>query len=153
MGDEPVDIHKPFTVEENIRQLNAIDQSIVQLMNHTANALNAVSMPHAASEVDVASQKQGLQDATDAFLDALNSVEVRMKRQIMALEEAGIVNLKPAAKGTKVSLKPDGMGNVGKLDIGWLNSRGNKVEREMEAELWSKAKDYLEKESETLKKA
>ncbi|KAK6723501.1 hypothetical protein SNK04_002348 [Fusarium graminearum] len=36
---------EPFTVEENIQQLNAVDQQIVQLMKHTATALNALTIP------------------------------------------------------------------------------------------------------------
>ena len=160
-GDD--DIHKPFTVEENIRQLNDIDKCIAQLMDHTATALNAVSIPASSpsaadqpggprTEPNPASQKEALHTATDSFLDTLHKVDVQMKRQIMALEEAGIVNLAAAPKQEpgstvgKTSLKPNGMGSVGNLDVGWLNSRGSKVEREMEAELWSKAKEFLEKE-------
>ena len=32
---------------------------------------------------------------------------------------------------------------LGSLDIGWLNSRNDKVGREMELELWSKAQDLM----------
>jgi Mediator complex protein len=35
-------------------------------------------------------------------------------------------------------------GGMGKLDIGWLNSRSGRVERDMEAELWEKARTFLE---------
>jgi len=37
-------------------------------------------------------------------------------------------------------------GGMGKLDIGWLNSRSGRVERDMEGELWEKAKKFLEGE-------
>lgn len=30
------------------------------------------------------------------------------------------------------------------LDVGWLNSRSGKVGRDMEAELWAKARGFLE---------
>jgi hypothetical protein len=33
---------------------------------------------------------------------------------------------------------------LGNLDIGWLNSRSGRVERDMEAELWEKARTFLE---------
>ncbi|KAF4121855.1 Mediator complex protein [Geosmithia morbida] len=173
MGDVDDNTHQPFTVEENIRQLSEIDRSTVQLMSHTATALDAVSMGSLAgggggdggSAASAAAQKEALHSATDSFLHTLHSVDVRMKRQIMALEEAGIVKLggtsrqepHAAAAGTgtgtgtgtisgKTSLRPDGMGNVGGLDIGWLNSQGSKVEREMEAELWDKARAFLERQ-------
>ena len=84
----------------------------------------------------------------DAFLSTLHRVDVRLKRQIMALEEAGIISLggskdtkQPGAGGT---IEPNGVGNIGNLDVGWLNSRSNKVERDMEAELWTKARAHLE---------
>ncbi|KAJ3457611.1 hypothetical protein MRS44_014752 [Fusarium solani] len=126
---------KPFTVEENIKQLNAIDQSAVQLMSHTATALNALTTP---------SSGDGAPN-TDPSGEA-------MKRQIFALEEAGIVNLANPQRQEpngppKASLKPNGTGAVGNLDVGWLNSRGTRVERDMESELWARAKEVLQKEA------
>ncbi|KAM5356501.1 hypothetical protein ACJ41O_003147 [Fusarium nematophilum] len=167
MGDaDESRIHEPFTVEENIRQLNAIDKSVVQLMSHTATALNSLTTPSSSTgggtnpdpsveaakpSLDTPSQKDAFRSATDSFLTTLHSIDVRMKRQILALEEAGIVNLSNPQRQepngpVKPSLKPNGIGAVGNLDVGWLNSRGTRVERDMEAELWSKAKDVLQKE-------
>lgn len=168
MEDKP-GIHEPFTVEENIHQLNAIDKTIVQLMQHTGTALNALAIPSASassaalrgpssssdpkSQLDPPAQKDAFHAATNSFLDALHSVDVRMKRQIMALEEAGIISLAPPPKDPRTgvskstSMKPNGMGAVGTLDVGWLNSRGNRVEKDMEAEIWGKARELLEKGS------
>ncbi|KAJ6442191.1 mediator complex, subunit Med11 [Purpureocillium lavendulum] len=151
------DQSQPFTVEENIQQLNAIDKSIVQLMNHAATALGALTTPTAEGSVKPAlnppAQKEAFRSATDAFLTTLHSVDVRMKRQVLALEEAGIVRLSAAASASqdpkatsKASLKPNGVGSVGNLDVGWLNSRGTRVERDMEAELWRDAREFLEKQ-------
>lgn len=39
-----------------------------------------------------------------------------------------------------------GEGGMGRLDIGVLNSRGNKVERGMEGELWERGRRFLEAE-------
>ncbi len=48
----------------------------------------------------------------------------------------------------KPALDPDSVvvdvGSMGKLDIGWLNSRSGRVGRDMEAELWEKARVFLE---------
>lgn len=108
--------------------------------------------------------------AMNAFMKALHSVDVRLKRQIWGLEEAGIITLKgtdrreqgaevggPAGAGgapgssaagaglpAKGSLEPNGVGKMGTLDVGWLNSRSNKVERVMESELWVGARRHLE---------
>ena len=169
-------IHEPFTIEENIQQLNAIDNSVVQLMNHTATALKALTVSTSSSAssapappatdpaapvdkppLDAAAQKQAFRDATNSFLDTLHSVDVRLKRQILALEEAGIVNLSnvprqdPQGGPAKVSLRPNGVGAVGNLDVGFLNSRGARVERDMESEVWGKAREFLEKEGENVK--
>ncbi|KAK5995944.1 hypothetical protein PT974_04363 [Cladobotryum mycophilum] len=155
MGDDNAQIHEPFTIEENIHQLNAIDKSMVQLMQHAATALNALTTPASSEDtnpsVNPETQKEAFRSATDTFLNTLHSIDVRMKRQILALEEAGIVNLTNVPRqdkgGTsKASLKPNGLGSVGNLDVGWLNSRGTKVERDMELELWGRARELLEKE-------
>lgn len=46
------------------------------------------------------------------------------------------------------SVYPTGSGTIGaRLDVGWLNARGGKVEREMEAELWARARAFLEREA------
>lgn len=158
--------HQPFTAEENIDRLNAIGRSIAQLMNHTATALNALTTPASVEPaadgagkpaLDPSSQKEAFRSATDSFLTTLHSIDVRMKRQVMALEEAGIVNLSnaprqgPSSAVSKASLKPNGVGTVGNLDVGWLNSRSWRVERDMEAELWRQAREFLEKHDESLK--
>jgi hypothetical protein len=159
--DDPLEhsqASEPFTIEENIHQLNAIDKSIAQLMSRTATALNALTTPSSNTSaadgdhlvLEPPAQKEAFKSATDSFLTTLHSIDLRMKRQIMALEEAGIVNLSSTSRqdpsgSTKASLKPNGVGTVGNLDVGWLNSRSTRVEREMEAELWRDAKDFLQK--------
>lgn len=97
-------------------------------------------------------------------MTTLHSVDVRLKRQIWGLEEAGIITLKgsrqqaaaeagsgaPGGSGsgadavTKTTLEPDGVGKVGGLDVGWLNARSNKIERDMESELWTGMRKHLE---------
>jgi hypothetical protein len=179
-GAETSRANEPFTVEENIRLLNAVDQQIVQLMKHTATALNALTIPSTpesnqtqdpASEppkpsLDPPAQKDAFRSATDSFLTILHAVDVKMKRQIFALEEASIVNLAPPKRQENngpimasqkangagalgntfvASQKPNGVGAVGNIGAGWLNSRGTRVERDMEAELWDKAKEFLKK--------
>lgn len=93
-------------------------------------------------------QTQAFQDNMEKFLSTLHSVNVRLKRQIWGLEEAGILKDKPkddeGSAGPRPMLEPNGLGMIGNLDVGWLNSRSNQVEREMEAELWTKAREHLE---------
>ncbi|PHH74807.1 hypothetical protein CDD82_4760 [Ophiocordyceps australis] len=161
MGHQDTQVHEPFTFEENIEQLNAIDSLIVQLMDHTATALGALTTPSSTSadqqpvELNAETQKEASHAATDKFLATLHSVDVGMKRQILALEEAGIVDLSSAPRqntggASRPSLKPNGLGTVGNLDVGWLNSRSTRVERDMEAELWRDACHFLDKNKDKL---
>ncbi|KAF9870772.1 mediator complex protein [Colletotrichum karsti] len=165
----------PFTLEERIQQLCDIDKSIVQLMNHTSSAMSALSNkpqapkptstsssdappPPQTSIVSPEDQKQLFKSSMDSLLSTLHTVDIHMKRQIMGLEEAGIIKLRNDASKdrqpvmnedakivARPSLEPNGVGTIGNLDVGWLNSRNNKVERDMEAELWAKMRDFLEK--------
>ena len=98
----------------------------------------------------------------NAFMSTLHSVDVRLKRQIWGLEEAGVITLNSTREGpdgggsaassgaagsgsvVKTNLEPDGVGKVGGLDVGWLNARSSKVERDMEAELWTEMRNHLE---------
>lgn len=163
MSDSEKQGSEPFTVEENIQQLNSIDKRIVELMKHTSTALNSLTTPTVGEDspnsqtatLDPAAQKAAFKQATDSFVTTLHGIDVHLKRQIMALEEAGIINLSAADKQpqtgpnatTKPSLRPNGVGTVGNLDVGWLNSRSTRVERDMEAELWGQAKSLLERET------
>ena len=98
-------------------------------------------------------QNKAFQDSINDFLRTLHWVDVRMKRQILGLEEAGIINQQPKDGGVggstgskskpKNSLEADGFGKIAGMDPGFLNSRSNKVEREMEAELWEQMKSFL----------
>ena len=149
-GDQKNQTNEPFTVQENISQLNALDKAIVQLMNHASTALGSLTTQSSTENPgSTKDQKDEFKTSTDSFLTTLHEIDVKMKRQIFALEEAGIVSLTTAQRpeqgaAPKALLKPDGKGNVGNLNVGWLNSRGTRVERDMELELWAKAKEFLE---------
>ena len=96
-------------------------------------------------------------------MKTLQAVEVQLERHILGLEEENIVpkdTPKPKEKGLTAEEeqrrlgaagKPEerdtvsvNEGSMGKLDLGWLNSRAGRVDRGMEAELWSRARGFLE---------
>ncbi|ROT35558.1 hypothetical protein SODALDRAFT_328921 [Sodiomyces alkalinus F11] len=143
-----------FTRGERIQQLCDIDKDIVQLMDHTAKAIAALG-PQPAS-VPPTQQTESFRRSMDGLLETLHNVDVHMKRQILGLEEARIIRLRQDTKVmnedarivAKPSLEPNGVGSIGNLDVGWLNSRNSKVERDMEAELWGNMKKYLEEYNE-----
>lgn len=109
--------------------------------------------------------------AASRYFSLLSSVDVRLRRQIYALEEADIIPAEaatkeqqtnvtnpfgpfgsvtqanvpnqPATKQAAASKSAGTGGGLGSLDVGWLNSRNDNVGKEMEAELWGKAKDFV----------
>jgi len=91
-------------------------------------------------------------------------VDIGLRQQIYALEEDNIIASEATSKesqgGADTSVASTGAsaatgipssasrsaiigGGLGNLDVGWLNSRNDNVEKEMEAELWKKASTFL----------
>ncbi|KAH6652376.1 mediator complex, subunit Med11 [Truncatella angustata] len=154
----------PFTTAERIQQLGEIDESIVSLLRTVGAAIQSLNKSDTSDE-DVSMNAGGDADSdddddepgkdtafkhhTNDFLRTLRSVNVRLKRQIWGLEEAGIIRSSDAPAGDTAgdhgnkTLEPDGNGKIGGMDVGWLNSRSNKVERDMESELWDQAEAFL----------
>jgi hypothetical protein len=95
---------------------------------------------------DSDNQPESFTDATDTYLNALHSVDVRLKRQIFGLNEAGIVSMEKESPTRSEGPDTDGTRAAKEkvvLDVGWLNSRSGKVGRDMEAELWAKSRTFL----------
>ncbi|KAF7915952.1 uncharacterized protein EAE98_001459 [Botrytis deweyae] len=158
---------RPFTKAERIQQLNEIDKSILQLVQTAGQTLKILTAAQEPGESQSPQEKrQAFQDASNSYLKTLQSVDVRLRRQILGLEEADIipaekvksknkgksvpevVERRPAVPGNMAGNMPTddivverGMGN---LDIGFLNSRSGRVGRDMEAELWAKSRKFLE---------
>lgn len=98
-----------------------------------------------ASTIDV--HKNRFQEATLQYFALLSSIDVRLRRQVYALEEASIL-----APDSTASRTGDGTGAGGgatggaanPLDISWLNSRKDTVGKDKEAELWASAREFVE---------
>ncbi|TAQ89086.1 hypothetical protein B7494_g2600 [Chlorociboria aeruginascens] len=170
-GPENEDSFRPFTKAEHIKQLNDIDKSVTQLLHSAGLAIQVLSVSKSTSDLSPADQREAFKAASNSYLKTLQSVDIRLRRQIYGLEEADIIPAEKA-KGKKVDGQDSypGMevpksganvlsfgsntavpttaaaaeGGMGKLDIGWLNSRSGRVERHMEAELWAKSLKFLE---------
>ena len=118
-------------------------------------------------------QKQNFKEAASQYFSLLSTVDVRLRRQIYALEEAEIIPAEAppkeqsnslsvpsafaafgngpvpsTAKQIATSKTAGSTGGLGSLDVGWLNSRNDDVGKQMEAELWAEAQEFIE----TLKK-
>ena len=95
-------------------------------------------------------------------------MDVNLRRQIYALEEADVLPAEAVTKEpptslavpssaqpnySNASLSRTGGGNkavitgggLGNLDVGWLNSRNDNVGKEMKAELWGEAERFVSK--------
>ncbi|KAH6841024.1 mediator complex, subunit Med11 [Chaetomium sp. MPI-CAGE-AT-0009] len=201
-GGEPIDIHKPFTSGERIQQLGEIDQDIASLLVHLSSAMRALATPPGTTvsqntttnghnpsdnppipnpEEPAADPITAFNTAQSSFFNTVDRIDKHLTRQILALEEAGIITLRNSggagadsqgqqqggeagagqqqqqqaggnesgASGGKARaagparLEPDGMGRYGSLDVGKLNMASSTVERDMERELWRRAREEL----------
>ena len=126
-------------------KLLALAKDTIQPLSAPADGANAnhTGVKNSA-DIQTETQVAAFKEAMDSFLTTLHAVDVRLKRQIWGLEEAGIISLKES-KPSGVSLEPNGVGEIGSLDVGWLNSRSNKVDRDMEAELWYTMRETMER--------
>jgi hypothetical protein len=121
-GDTPIDIHKPFTPGERIQQLSEIDQDTASLLVHLSSAMRALATPpgttlprnnnnntavngnnNTPSDIPLpdadadASQEDpvsAFQTSQAAFFTTLDRIDKHLTRQILALEEAGIITLR-----------------------------------------------------------
>ncbi|KAI1647404.1 mediator complex, subunit Med11 [Daldinia loculata] len=154
----------PFTKAERIEQLGEIDRNIVSLLRSTAQAIQTLGRQQSQGEDTIMTgdkdqQSQVFQSSMNDFLRTLRTVNVGMKRQIWGLEEEHIVSLEnkdgpntrdeggeaQGASNRNTPIKPDGDGKIGGLDVGWLNSRSDEVERGMETDLWAEAESFLQR--------
>ena len=97
------------------------------------------------TDTTIEQRRANFSKATSGYFSALSYVDVHLRREIYALEEANIIPADiPKETGALSNGVKAGTASMGNLDIGWLNSRNDKVGTDMRAELWSQAKDILE---------
>lgn len=89
--------------------------------------------------------------AASSYFSNLSFVDVNLRRQIYALEEANIIAGEPSKESlgpldsNQSKEKTAGIsGGTGNLDVGWLNSRNDKAAKNFEAELWGQGRKLLE---------
>lgn len=163
-----------FTSTDRIRQLNDVDkvrkhsstatpvskltdsQDIAKLIESAGLAIQALtnarsgdtdaSAPSpAATSLDT--HKKRFQEATSQYFALLSSIDVRLRRQVYALEEAAILAPDSASRTNDVPGATGGAAAApaSSLDISWLNSRKDTVGKDKEAELWAAAREFVER--------
>ncbi|KAL0639133.1 hypothetical protein Q9L58_001819 [Maublancomyces gigas] len=111
----------------HIKELNAIDQDISNLLETASLSIRTLTTTPPSLETFTTHASR--------YHSLLQSITVRLRRQILLLEQADI----PApGDGTDEAGKQGGG-----IDVGAFNSRNDVVGREMEAELWRKAGELL----------
>jgi len=151
-----------------VAMLSAAGQAINALTNRPLNATsdddNDTNMEDTGEPATLEARKQAFKQNTADFYNNVHAVTARLRRQAYALEEAGIITPE-AATLSSISVKsarpaptqpgrppqqsdqqPERItnGGLGKQDIGWLNSRGNRVGADKEKELVEDAKKLLQ---------
>jgi hypothetical protein len=163
---EPV---KKFTPAERIEELNNIDkvsptlpakclstsltlvQSISDLLKSAASAMTVLANTSTTNHIDLASQKAAFTEATESYFSKLSTIDVRLRRNVYALEEAGLVlpgdPHRDGKKGAAAANSDEARtGGNGPLDSTWLNARSsNGVSKAMAQEIWGDARRYVER--------
>ncbi|ERF68542.1 hypothetical protein EPUS_04640 [Endocarpon pusillum Z07020] len=139
---------RTFTPLDRIRELNSIDASIPQLLHAAGSAIQILGSQSPSK--DLTSSKSQFLDSITTYFTTLSSIDVRLRRQVYALQEAGLIkegDAKDAKRGgsaAAAALPGNGAGAGGGLDVGWLNGGGDQVEKDMEREVWRRAREFLE---------
>lgn len=141
---------KTPTPAQRIAELNAIDQSVSGLLEAASEAVGILAnkrdekTPFATLEA----QQGRFAKAADTYFSTLSSIEVRLRRQVYALEEAGLVQEGQEKDARRAKTNEGGFETAsggGPLDPSWLNARADKsIEYKLERELADQAKEFLE---------
>ncbi|KAL2821712.1 mediator complex protein-domain-containing protein [Aspergillus cavernicola] len=146
-SDKPA---QTFTSADRIRQLNEIDEDVAKLIRSAGLAIqaltNARSDDSSTADNSLDSHKARFEEATSQYFARLSSIDVQLRRQVYALEEASV--LAPDSSSRAGDLPSAGAGAAAAsnpLDVSWLNSRKDTVGKEKEAELWAAARDFIQR--------
>ncbi|EXJ93543.1 hypothetical protein A1O1_01935 [Capronia coronata CBS 617.96] len=144
-----------FTPASRIAELNQIDQSISTLLSAASDAVSILSNTPASETLrqdlrTAESARSAFTAAAEAYFSNLSSIEVRLRRQVYALEEAELIrpgNERDTRRGRTLGGDSE-LPRVGggPLDPSWLNARAtDKVGASMRQELLAQARDFVER--------
>ena len=151
MGDPNPDLPTPgrkplriLTPADRIKELNTIDASIAHLLRTAGEALQILGSNSPAT--NIASAKSQFLESVTSYFTILSSIDVRLRRQVYALQEAGLI-AEGDAKDAKRGASATGVAGAGAgrhFDVGWMNNGGDEVERDMEREIWKRARGFVQ---------
>ena len=133
-----------FTPSERISQLSQIDDQIASLLSSAGQALQSLTNPTNSSTLEAS--KAEFQGHVSQYFTTLSSIDVNLRRQIYALQEAGLIREGTAKDARDWARTVSTGGDMGALDPSWLNSRAkDHVGKGMEEELWRTARNLVER--------
>ncbi|KAK5941104.1 hypothetical protein PMZ80_006381 [Knufia obscura] len=141
----------PVSPEERIKELNAVDHDIAQILSLASKAIGPLANDdYEQPNPRLDDVKETIEEAYAKFYATLSSIDVHMRRQTYALEEAGLIN-----KGTRqdadraTSMNEDQTSRRaggGSLDSSWLNARAkDSIGQGLKREALDEAKEFLRK--------
>lgn len=131
-------------------------QDVAKLLQSAGLAIQALTNTKPDSDTpfdgSLESHKALFKEATSKYFSLLSSIDVRLRRQVYALEEASLSTPDMGSKAGDatgagagaVGTAGAGAGATNPLDISWLNSRKDTVGKDKEAELWAAARGFVE---------
>jgi hypothetical protein len=143
---------KTYTPSGRIAELNDIDKSVSELLSSAAEAVGLLS--NSTQNVTpvpktLAAAQARFTKASSTYFSTLSAIEVRLRRQVYALEEAGLIEEgteKDAKAGRSLGSTDVARRGGGALDPSWLNARADtSVELKMRKELLERQKQFLER--------
>jgi len=151
----PVAQATKFPPATRIAELNEIDGSITTLLAAASDAIAILSnQPSSEAQEralqNASSARSALTAATETYFSTLSSIEVGLRRQVYALEEANLIRPgddRDTRRGRALG-SDSGITKVGggPLDPSWLNARASdKVGAGMKRELLAQARAFVER--------
>ncbi|EER29385.1 hypothetical protein CPC735_070670 [Coccidioides posadasii C735 delta SOWgp] len=141
-----------FSAADRIEQLNEIDRDATKLLRAAGLAVQALTniplsnggtkdshSPSSKSALEA--HQEAFKAASSQYFALLSSIDVRLRRQVYALEEASIIRPETTTKTAEGS----STAAFNPLETSWLNTRKDSVGKDKEAELWAEAKDLVMK--------
>ena len=138
-----------LTPAQRIAELNDIDQSLATLLMSASEAIGVLANKRndAARTSTYGAQEAKFQESSRTYFATLSSIEVGLKRQVYALEEAGLIQPgeeRDNKKARAIIDRRDDGGGHGPLDSSWLNARAdNGVQDGLERQILAEAKQFL----------
>ncbi|KAJ5296147.1 hypothetical protein PENANT_c021G07309 [Penicillium antarcticum] len=152
MSDKAPPEPEDFTYLDRIQQLNEVDKDVTKLIHSAGLAIQALtsskpvptdSCPAADGSLD--SHKARFKEATSQYFSLLSSIDVRLRRQVYALDDAGALGGdSDSGKSTRTDSSTGTSSSANPMDVSRLNSRKDPTAMDKEAEIWAAAREFVD---------